>query len=1222
MKNIKINKFIFAFCFIFLINYTLLFKTYAFDSNNIISDEDIIYDNLSTDNIKNTNYFIRDYSNKIIGSNCNIVVKASNDGAIYLSLEAATDDDIIKLVPKQFFVYETNKLLIGQEWGFYIKTTFDNNFNSYISTVLVFDISTESKLEKTIDRVITEIKPIFEYKFISVSKDSTIRFDGIKFEANDNECIIPYPTLTIISSYISISYEMVNDYYLSDICFSGSVFNEQYLNYGDNGYNPLDDYGSFITQFDYSFDGLYRKNGSFDMNEGASVLVSDAMALLGSMKNVPVVGAYLSGISEIYNISSLSEGNISFVQSTIDSFINGKIESSSNKYTAKCNYLNRKEQLENYKDSFGNPMLIKNMTFSFNDDTKQSIWYGVGNRLAGYFYVNNGALDNMVPNYSRFTNEIAMKVVSKNDVIETASIGVLTSHLYESNLKQVEIDKEISFYTLPKGTEYFKFSPIFSSDYTIEIDSNEDVELYIGNKKIIGNQIRTNYYVALYEQIDFMIISDNSKAVGSVRIIPNEDISRLSLIKNETDYIIKINNLSGIKQINTNNESVVITNIMIYEDEMLSTYKLYGYYKVNSCIDYILNENNYYIVLSNKTAVLQQANISVNDVRTIDKNSTIGLKKENFNYYILNNINSGNYVITLNGVKQNNYSVKAYNDQFKLITVTKCSNNCFMFSTNYSEQIVIGVYSEVNEENIDFILNLDKHAYSWKITGGNLKKEGLITFDDSILLPTNYTYYFSFLINDNIYHTTIKSKSYSYGTDINNNDNSLTLHDDTPIGGTGIEIRASFEGEYNVSFDQSINVIPTFNSKINDLNSFNEADGFGFKFSIPKFAIKCDYILSYGNSSTNTISNFINFNQNTYCKENITNACDSKWASPTNVKITISKLYVETIDDKIEIYDCNYTTTVNNMFYSGNGTTNDPYVIKYFRHFNNIRKTESGGVINYSFILDSDIVIPNEYKNSFLTFGEFNATFNGNHKTIKNLSYTVNTSVSKQGLFSTNNGVIKYLNLLDFDCITDDYMTSKVYYVGSICGINNGSILNCTVESYNEDIKYSLSKNSYQGGICGWNAGTISNCEAKVYYSKGFGNKAGIVGYNTSTGKINECISRGIITNNYYSVNQNEIFYVGGIAAVNYGVVYSCFNYASIKFECEGSVSGNRNIQPRMGTIIGLNEGSYSKVGNGGDFNTGDLENVTWTTGALWWKKKYNHDQKLYAKGTYCGESK
>ncbi len=1211
----KINVFFKLICLIFVCFVMLCFSytpVYAMD-NVVMTDAEIINSYLSSDLINNTRYTIREYSNELLGSNCDISYTYINENEEYFVIDSNADDLIVNIVPKQFFSSDTNKLMIGQEYGFYINTIYDNNLKAYVSTVLVFDININANLNETIDKVITQIMPIFEYKYINLTENSTIKINGIEFKINGNGYIIPYPT---IDSNFNITYNMVNDFYLNDISFSGSLFNEQYLNYGDANYDATKDFGAFFTQFDYEYDGLYYKDGTFNLDGGSELLIDDVMVVLGAMKAVPIIGNYLSGLSEIYDMISIASGNIDFVQKTIDSFINGTLEQTSHKYKAQCNYINRDEQLQNYKDADGNPLLIKNMSFKINSD-KESIWYGVGNSLTGYFSINNGASNGMAPYYTRFTNELAIKIVDSQGVIKTTSIGVLTNNIYEPNIKEVNLEDEEEAYALSNGYDIFSFSFAFSSNYTITVNSNIEVILIINGKSYKGKEIIVECYVAMNDTITFTIENENNlNFIGTISITPNENLLNNNLDIGESNYIIKINDLQGVKRLDTNNQYIVISNILIFDGKATQVYSKYGNYTSSSCLDYIFTDYDcFYIILTNMSNSKINYSISITDVENIDANSQVNLKSNIYNYFTFNNLTAGNYIITLSNYANegNNFAIRVFDFQYNFIENIKYTNEAFQFSINSNETIYIGIYSNY-DESLDLVLKLSENSFSWMINGGIY--EDYVTFENKIELLTGYTYNFSFLINGIISCTTISCMDNSYGVTLNIKDNSICLDENTLIGGEGIELRALYNTD--ISYNHHLKIVPKFNSKITDLSSFNEEDDFGFQFSVPKYVVKCDYILSVGAlSQNNNIYGTIDLMSDT-CKQGIKDLCMSKWNYPTDVKITISKLYVKSIYGIIEEYNCSYSSSVNNLFYSGEGTTANPYVIKYFRHFDNIRLAQTNGSIMSSFILEDNILIPKEYKYNFTTFSNFYGTFDGNNKTIYNLFYTVNPSTSEQGLFSSNYGIIKKLTIKLYGYDLKKDTTTNTYYSGSICGINYGLINQCNVLA--ENVNKGLSFNSYQGGICGWNSGSITNCTINVEFSVGYGNKGGIAGYNSRNGIINNCNSNGKITNYYNSANQKEVFYVGGIVGINYGSILNSVNNALMGFYCEDLVLNNKNIQPRIGAIIGLNKGTYDNVVSHATFDFSDLDSVNWTNGALWWKEEYNYDQKKYACGGICGE--
>ena len=67
---------------------------------------------------------------------------------------------------------------MGDEDGYFIDTTQKANQN-YLSNVMVFDITTNTDLTSTIDRVIVEVKPIFQYKYVGLTNHRKVDFGDV-----------------------------------------------------------------------------------------------------------------------------------------------------------------------------------------------------------------------------------------------------------------------------------------------------------------------------------------------------------------------------------------------------------------------------------------------------------------------------------------------------------------------------------------------------------------------------------------------------------------------------------------------------------------------------------------------------------------------------------------------------------------------------------------------------------------------------------------------------------------------------------------------------------------------------------------------------------------------------------------------------------------------------------------------------------------------------------
>lgn len=163
---------------------------YAFAQDNYVERVSENF-NLDTDKIAGSDLSIRDYSNKLHATKSTVSKTTAGNGFI---LKVGEDDPIVKIVPKDKFFTIGQVLEIGDEYGYFINTTQNSNGN-YLSTVLVFDITTNTNLEETIDRVIINVNPIFQYKYIGLTNSSTHEEIAI-FDKNG----LPISSITVLES--------------------------------------------------------------------------------------------------------------------------------------------------------------------------------------------------------------------------------------------------------------------------------------------------------------------------------------------------------------------------------------------------------------------------------------------------------------------------------------------------------------------------------------------------------------------------------------------------------------------------------------------------------------------------------------------------------------------------------------------------------------------------------------------------------------------------------------------------------------------------------------------------------------------------------------------------------------------------------------------------------------------------------------------------------------
>ena len=244
------------------------------------------------------------------------------------------------------------------------------------------------------------------------------------------------------------------------------------------------------------------------------------------------------------------------------------------------------------------------------------------------------------------------------------------------------------------------------------------------------------------------------------------------------------------------------------------------------------------------------------------------------------------------------------------------------------------------------------------------------------------------------------------------------------------------------------------------------------------------------------------------------------------------------------------SATVKTILSGGDGTSESPLLIKTYNDLKDLATYVNNGTLNTERIkLDADIDC--DGKTDFEPIGngskQFEGTFDGNHKTISNLSI-IKVNSQDVGLFGYNDGTITDLTLSN--CTISGGSSSSPSYIGALAGENSRSISGCTVinctVSCNED-----SSNPYVGGIVGILHGSITNCVVE----------------NTSVNAVTSDVSASVPT-----------AYAGGIAGSRSNdTISGCTVKGTTTVTADYS---NCSTNVFAGAIVGILEGEGTFTGN------------------------------------------
>ncbi|MFA5603839.1 MAG: immunoglobulin-like domain-containing protein, partial [Bacilli bacterium] len=201
------------------------------------------------------------------------------------------------------------------------------------------------------------------------------------------------------------------------------------------------------------------------------------------------------------------------------------------------------------------------------------------------------------------------------------------------------------------------------------------------------------------------------------------------------------------------------------------------------------------------------------------------------------------------------------------------------------------------------------------------------------------------------------------------------------------------------------------------------------------------------------------------------------------------------------ISDKNYLENIDKYEGDGDGTVNNPYLIKTAEDLNNVRLSTG----SYYKLMNDINMSTSAYANNFPTIELFNGVFDGNNKKIINLKTT-------SGLFnSTVEMEVKNLTLENVVVNSTTQSTGALVGTGSkitLSGVNITGTSNIT------------SSTSYVGGIIGYATNVAIDNSSSVATVKGTNQVGGMIGYMNGIATIK---------NSYANINVIGTSYLGGL---------------------------------------------------------------------------------------------
>lgn len=352
------------------------------------------------------------------------------------------DNPVVQLIPKELFIHSGQKLCIGPEYGFYIKTAKDSNRN--VSSFLLFDVSLKKLSKVQVGSV--SISPVYD---AYASYDSS--------------------TGLVNASYGAFSTRLA----IAEIGVDLQLQNNDHKNPWESGYDPYGDYGYAFSSYSLTARGSV-KNSSNPIDTEIVDIASKAISF------IPVIGENISKVIDIavdvlnyvYSHSPYPNSNYDLTKTSDGSFILSN--TFLNAYTNTNTMIQERGeliksiacQLVTAKDTYNkeDPLLYK-----AKSSGKSDLFEVAYNKIQKNADVNWN---------STLTTAISLKIV-KDNTLTSNSLDTLTSGqiVFQHFVNEFPTASSITIYEgdspkgielVPGGVQTIYFTPYVSGNYLFE----------------------------------------------------------------------------------------------------------------------------------------------------------------------------------------------------------------------------------------------------------------------------------------------------------------------------------------------------------------------------------------------------------------------------------------------------------------------------------------------------------------------------------------------------------------------------------------------------------------------------------------------------------------------------------------------------------------------------------------------------------------------------------
>lgn len=573
------------------------------------------------------------------------------------------------------------------------------------------------------------ITPLYYEKYYY---DSDVEKVQIKYVVED----VDRGNNTTVKYYYYQKYSSVKNVYLKDISFTETLYNDNHLNIGENGYNPDNDNGAFFVGNHYTFDGVSTQSGKIDY------MVDTLLMGIGYIDTL-----FFDALGYALDVVDFIQNTANFIESAKKDF--REVLSNNNDYGFNMGNIVPKQ---------GDNLLKTSGAYMQTNNTKEAILIGINNNYVSntYYYNYSTRLNKW---NSRLVSQISMDIVEEDETLTESTVrnlstDVKTQKAYVHKLDngystEIELDEDNNqIYILNNAEHKVKFIAPENGIYTINtygniknlINSSSAIDIDENNQKIILDLNKGEEFFVVISKYNY----EGSAFVGIEVSFTPEKIEKgltktITIEAGEKEYYTYNSDYIGFNYFCNS-----INNIELSVSQTTYYNTIYSHAGDEIFGSVVKSTGKYYIAIKNNANSPQTLELTITDVEELDINIVNSAKVMYQNAFTIELPYTLDVNLTVD--YESSMFIEIFNNESVLIArTTDASNNILNFKILANQTYFIVIKNLINTTE-QVVISFDKLISNLLPTFNYFNK----VYEEGVLLFNNQYYSGEYYISSDV----------------------------------------------------------------------------------------------------------------------------------------------------------------------------------------------------------------------------------------------------------------------------------------------------------------------------------------------------------------------------------------------------------------------------------------------------------------------------------------